>query len=169
MKTRSTRPRAPVKSVQKFATPQRGVLDELLGYQIRRAQTRLFAHFAERLEHLNITPGQLGLLILISANPGISQVALARAVGIERATLGEFIDRFEREKLVERRGPIGDRRSYALHLSKRGAGFLETAVPEVMEHEAEFTDHLTQTERATLLKLLTKMADKPDAKSGSPG
>src|SRR5262245_25403234 len=140
----------------------RGILDQLLGYQIRRAQTRLFAHFGERLEHLNVTPGQLGLLVLISANPGINQVALARAVGIERATLGEFIDRFEREKLVERRGLIGDRRSYALHLTRRGQEFLDGAIPEVMAHETEFTDHLTAAERATLLKLLTKMADRPE-------
>jgi DNA-binding MarR family transcriptional regulator len=139
---------------------KRGVLDQLIGYQIRRAQTRLFAHFERRLAHLNITPGQLGLLVMISANPGISQVMLARAVGVERATLGEFIDRFESGKLVERRGLIGDRRSYALHLTRRGQEFLDTAIPAAMSHESEFTDHLTATERATLLKLLAKMADR---------
>lgn len=136
-----------------------GILDQLLGYQIRRAQTRLFAHFDEQLRHLKITPGQLGLLVLISANPGISQVALARAVGIERATLGEFIDRFEREKLVERRGLIGDRRTYALHLTRRGQEFLDEAIPAAMAHESAFTSHLSSTERATLLKLLAKLAD----------
>jgi len=140
----------------------RGVLDQLLGYQIRRAQTRLFAHFERRLAHLNITPGQLGLLVMISSNPGISQVALARAVGVERATLGEFIDRFEREKLVERRGLIGDRRSYALHMTRRGQDFLDDAIPTAVAHESEFTDHLTASERATLLKLLAKVADRPD-------
>jgi DNA-binding MarR family transcriptional regulator len=132
--------------------PKRGILDQLLGYQIRRAQTRLFAHFEEQLHHLRITPGQLGLLVLISANPGINQ---------ERATLGEFVDRFEREKLVERRGLIGDRRSYALHLTRRGQEFLDEAVPAVMAHETAFTEHLSSAERATLLKLLAKMADRP--------
>ena len=82
----------------KYEEAKRGVLDELIGYQIRRAQTRLFAHFQSQLEQLRITPGQFGLLILIAENPGITQVALARAVGIERATLGEFIDRFEGER-----------------------------------------------------------------------
>ena len=150
---------APVRQAEPL---KRGVLDQLLGYQIRRAQTRLFAHFERRLAHLKITPGQLGLLVMISANPGINQVALARAVGVERATLGEFIDRFEREKLVERRGLIGDRRSYALHLTRRGQEFLDGAIPSAMTHESEFTDHLTASERATLLKLLAKMADRPD-------
>ena len=151
---------APRTTARTFEAPKRGVLDQLLGYQIRRAQTRLFAHFEEQLQHLRITPGQLGLLIMISANPGISQVALARAVGIERATLGEFVDRFEREKLVERRGLIGDRRSYALHLTRRGQEFLDQAIPAVLAHETAFTDHLSSAERATLLKLLAKLADK---------
>jgi len=149
------------KTPRVMEAPKRGILDQLLGYQIRRAQTRLFAHFEEHLHHLKITPGQLGLLVMISANPGINQVALARAVGIERATLGEFVDRFEREKLVERRGLIGDRRSYALHLTKRGQDFLDEAIPAVMAHESAFTEHLTSAERATLLKLLAKMADRP--------
>ncbi len=150
------------KTPRVMEAPKRGVLDQLLGYQIRRAQTRLFTHFEEHLKHLKITPGQLGLLILISANPGINQVALARAVGIERATLGEFIDRFEREKLVERRGLIGDRRSYALHLTRRGQEFLDEAIPAVLAHETAFTEHLSSAERATLLKLLGKMADRPE-------
>lgn len=149
------------KTLRVMEAPKRGILDQFLGYQIRRAQTRLFAHFEEHLQHLKITPGQLGLLVMISANPGINQVALARAVGIERATLGEFVDRFEREKLVERRGLIGDRRSYALHLTRRGQEFLDEAIPAVMAHETAFTEHLSSAERATLLKLLAKMADRP--------
>jgi DNA-binding MarR family transcriptional regulator len=160
MKAR-TKPSTPKSLSPKQEHANRGVLDGLLGYQIRRAQTRLFAHFQSRLEELRITPGQFGLLILIAENPGITQVALARAVGIERATLGEFIDRFEGEKLVERRMLIGDRRSYALHLTKKGEAFVGVAVPKVQAHEAEFTDHLTAAERATLLRLLTKLTDRP--------
>jgi DNA-binding MarR family transcriptional regulator len=161
MATRKKKQAATDSGARRHDTFKRGVLDQLIGYQIRRAQTRLFAHFEQRLAHLSITPGQLGLLVMISANPGITQVALARAVGIERATLGEFIDRFEGEKLVERRGLIGDRRSYALHLTRRGQEFLDTAVPSAMSHESEFTDHLTASERATLLRLLAKLADRP--------
>jgi DNA-binding MarR family transcriptional regulator len=160
------KPMTPKPSAPKHGPANRGVLDDLLGYQIRKAQTRLFAHFQSRLEQLRITPGQFGLLILIAENPGITQVALARAVGIERATLGEFIDRFEGERLVERRMLIGDRRSYALHLTKKGEAFVNDAVPKVQAHEAEFTDHLTATERATLLRLLTKLTDRPVAEEG---
>jgi DNA-binding MarR family transcriptional regulator len=140
---------------------RKGILDQLLGYQIRRAQMRFFAHFNERLHHHHTTPGQLGLLLLIAANPGISQVALARAIGIERATLGEFVAKFERQHLVERRGAISDKRSYALHLSRQGQEFLDRCIPEVLQHESDFTSHMTASERATLLSLVIKLADGP--------
>jgi len=140
---------------------RKGILDQLLGYQIRRAQMRFFAHFNQRLHHHHTTPGQLGLLLLIAANPGISQVALARAMGIERATLGEFVAKFERQHLVERRGAIADRRSYALHLSRQGQDFLDRCIPDVLQHETDFTSHMTASERATLLSLVIKLADGP--------
>ncbi len=136
---------------------ERGVLDELLGYQLRRAQTLLFMHFQQHLTSLNVTPGQLGLLMMIAANPGVSQVSLARAVGIERASLGEFIDRFVREQLVERRAMANDRRSYAVHLTRAGERFLDEAIPAVKAHEAAFAGRLTAHERKQLLKLLSKL------------
>ena len=40
------------------------------------------------------------------------------------------------------------------------AASANAAIPEVMAHEREFTDHLTVAERSTLLRLLTQLADK---------
>jgi DNA-binding MarR family transcriptional regulator len=166
MTTRKNSPStARAKKATKRVDPpaRKGILDQLLGYQIRRAQMRFFAHFNQRLHHHHTTPGQLGLLLLIAANPGISQVALARAIGIERATLGEFVAKFERQHLVERRGAVSDRRSYALHLSRQGQDFLDRCIPEVLAHETDFTSHMTASERATLLSLVIKLADGPQS------
>jgi DNA-binding MarR family transcriptional regulator len=152
------------KKIKRTDPPVRkGILDQLLGYQIRRAQMRFFAHFSDRLHHHHTTPGQMGLLMMIAANPGISQVALARAIGIERATLGEFVAKFERQHLVERRGAVGDKRSYALHISRHGQEFLDRCIPDVLAHETDFTSHMTASERATLLSLVIKLADGPPA------
>lgn len=74
-----------------------GFLEELIGYQLRRAQTALFQDFSLALGEKQITPGQFGLLVKIKHNQGISQTGLAKAVGVERSTLGETIDRFEKE------------------------------------------------------------------------
>lgn len=134
-----------------------GVLDEIIGYQLRRAQMALFHNFAQRLGHRNITPGQFGLLVKIKNNPGTSQTALARAEGIERSTLGEIIDRFEGRGLVERRRHAQDRRAYALHLTAFGEEFLQMVTPEVFDNDLEVTQKLSAQERRTLLELLRKM------------
>ena len=135
-----------------------GLLDGLLGYHLRRAQNAAFQGFADRLQHRQITPGQLGLLVLIANNPGVSQTDLARAVGIERSTLGEFINRFESRGLVERRTAALDRRRYAIHLSTTGQRFLSEILPEVTEHERELAKPLSEDERDTLIALLKRVS-----------
>jgi DNA-binding MarR family transcriptional regulator len=137
---------------------QYGALDRLAGYQLRRAHTRFFANFTERLADHAITPGQLGLLLMIEGNPGISQTALARAVGIERSTLGEFIDKFQERSLVERRGSIVDRRSHALHLTATGTAFVKGVMPAVEAHEEAVMSALSPADRATLVRLLALIA-----------
>jgi DNA-binding MarR family transcriptional regulator len=134
-----------------------GMLENLLGYQLRRAQNALFQHFESHLKRYDITPGRLGLLLLIAQNPGVSQSRLAKATGVERSTLGEFIERFVAQKLVERRRTATDRRIYAIHLTAKGRRFLDSIEPEVMEHEQEFGSALSKDELKTLLVLLKRL------------
>lgn len=131
-----------------------GALPGLLGYQLRRAQVMIFQHFAVSFGDRNITPGQLGLLILISENPGISQTALAKAARIERSTLGEVVGALEKRGLVDRRRMPRDRRSHAVHLSKQGRKTLDEIMPLVRAHELDATSSLSAGERENLLTLL---------------
>ena len=140
-----------------------GILPGLLGYQLRRAQVTVFQHFAGTLGDQNVTPGQAGLLVLVSRNPGISQTALAKAVGVERSTLGEAIDRLLKRRLLLRRPAPKDRRSYALHLSASGEKFLDDFVPRLLRHEDDVAVHLSPEERKTLIALLRRLAGaRPD-------
>ena len=136
-----------------------GILENLIAYQLRRAQLAMFQSFNKHLEHAKITPGQIGLLIKIRNNAGISQTALARANGIERSTLGEIIDRFEKRNFVDRRKHATDRRAYALHLSPQGEAFLDQVVPELLQQEADFTREWSDEEKQTLVRLLNKLAN----------
>jgi len=79
-----------------------GILPELIGYHVRRAQLYLFADFARTMADAQITPGQFGVLSLVAANPGLTQSALARAVRIERSTMVAVIDALQGRGLVER-------------------------------------------------------------------
>lgn len=134
-----------------------GLLPSLLGYRLRRAQQIVFADFVASFAGDNITPGQVGLLALIKENPSISQSALARAAGIERATLGEAVERFVRRNLVSRKRSVTDRRSFALELSASGARLFKALIPKIRTHERRIGGNLTTDEHAALMVLLAKM------------
>ena len=66
-----------------------------MGYHLRRAQISFFNEFENSMVGFQITPGQFGVITLIALNPGLTQLALARAVGIERSTMVAVIDVLE--------------------------------------------------------------------------
>ena len=134
-----------------------GLLTGLIGYQVRRAQVAVFQHFAGAFAALELTPGQLGALVLIQANPGLSQSALGAALGVDRSTVVPLIDRLEARSLVVRAASPKDRRSHALQISPAGAKLLAQAETAVREHEAAIARRLTPAERGTLLELLARI------------
>jgi DNA-binding MarR family transcriptional regulator len=136
--------------------PERGSLEALLGFQLRRAQIKLFQHFKSSMADLAITPSQAGVLILIENNPGISQAALARAMEIERASLGETIDYLQKKRWVERRKSPNDGRSHALYLSSKGEDIMKKLHPAINSHENNVSGNLNAKECRELLRLLMK-------------
>ncbi len=138
-----------------------GLLPDLVGYELRRAQIRVFQDFARTLADFDLTPGHFGILILLSRNPGISQTRLAKAMGVERSTLGEVIEKLEARGLIERKPAPEDRRSLAVRLSAEGNRFLDQVVPLVRAHEAKIADQLSAAEHETLLELLGRLAPNP--------
>src|SRR5258706_9021821 len=124
-----------------------GFLSDLIGYQVRRAQVAVFTHFAEAFRTLDLTPGQLGALCLIHANPGLSQSALGAALGVDRSTVVPLIDRLEARALVVRAPSPRDRRSHALQLSPAAARLLAQAEAQVRAHEAVIAARLSEPER----------------------
>ena len=86
-------------------------LDTLLGYHLRRAQGAMHRHYVAIVAELNLTQKQTATLWLIGANPGVSQVSVAGALGMDRATMMQLTDRLEdRELLIRKRSSIDRRR-----------------------------------------------------------
>ncbi|MCC7046075.1 MAG: MarR family transcriptional regulator [Alphaproteobacteria bacterium] len=135
----------------------RGVLEELIGYHLRRGQVAVFQDFAATMDGIDLTPGQFGVLALIQANPGLSQSALGQAMGIDRSSVVAVIDRLEDRGLVQRAAAANDRRSYALRLSTDGMRQFAGALKRVYAHEKHIARRLTVTERAQLLALLRRV------------
>jgi len=139
----------------KRASLAQGALPGLLGYRLRLAQQAVFRDFAASVQGLS--PGRVGLLILIDANPGITQSHLAEAVARDRSTMVGLIDLLERRSLVERRRG-DDRRTNGLWLTRSGRRLLARALRRIAAHERRIASRLSATERRRLLRLLGKIS-----------
>lgn len=135
----------------------RGLLADLIGYHLRRADAFTFQSFGAALADDQISPGQLGVLLLVQANPGINQTRAGKALGIDRSTLVSIIDGLEERGLVERTPSPTDRRSHALMLTGAGSRFLADVRPRLQAHEAEVARNLSDAERQSLVRLLEKI------------
>jgi len=132
-----------------------GGLAELLGYRLRLAQQALFRDFAASVRE--VSPGRAGFLLLVEANPGVTQSRLARAVHLDRSTMVGVIDALEERGLIERRRGE-DRRTNGLWLTRSGRGTLARLKNRIEAHERRFAAHLSAAERAQLVALLEKLS-----------
>ena len=132
-----------------------GLLAGLLGYRLRVAQQAVFRDFAREIPEAS--PGRAGILLLIDANPGVTQSRLAQAVGIDRSTLVGVLHALQARNLVERRRGQ-DRRTNGLWLTRAGRTLVASLKQRIRVHERRVASSLTPAERARLLHLLEKLA-----------
>ena len=140
-------------------TLDRGVLPSLLGYVLRRTQSAVFADFAGTFAKAGeaLTPGEFGLLVLVERNSGLSQMALARALGIDRSTLVPILDRLQGRGLLLRHRSPTDGRTHALALTVAGSKSLARFTKLVRTHEKRIASGLSSAEIGTLIELLEKV------------
>jgi DNA-binding MarR family transcriptional regulator len=134
-----------------------GGLPGLLGYRLRLAQQAVFRDFAASVGE--VSPGRVGILFLVEANPGVTQSRLARAVHLDRSTMVGVIHTLEGRGLVERRRGE-DRRTNGLWLTRAGRALVERLKRRIELHERRVAARLTSAERAQLIVLLEKLQDK---------
>jgi len=134
-----------------------GILTDLIGFNLRCAQLALFQHFGATVGQEGISVPQFGTLLLIEANPDISQSTIAHALRFDRSTLVQIIDRLEDRGLVERHVSPTDRRSHALRITDAGAGMLTELKEQAIAHEDDVAAELSPDERARLIELLRKL------------
>jgi DNA-binding MarR family transcriptional regulator len=132
-----------------------GLLAGLLGYRLRVAQQAVFRDFARAIPEAS--PGHAGILLLIDANPGVTQSRLAQAVGIDRSTMVGVLHALEARDLVERRRGE-DRRTNGLWLTRPGRALVASLKQRIRVHERRVASRLSLAERAQLLQLLEKLA-----------
>ena len=124
---------------------------------MRRAQIWIFQDFIRTLATINIRPAQYSVLTVINANPGLTQMSLSKALGIERARLVHLLDGLEARKFVERRP---SKRSAFARFAPYRQGRLRPYCIKALaqEHEHHLAGRAGRKNRQLLLRLLSFFA-----------
>ena len=134
-----------------------GLLPNLLGYNLRRAQIALWRDFNRTVREGDVRPGVFSLLILVDANPGIAQIDLANQLDIDKATIVGLVHRLERQHWVVRKTSAVDRRRQGVYITAAGRTTLKNLREEMLEHEMRFTRLFSAEELAQLITYLRRI------------
>lgn len=135
------------------AIDMHGVEDQI-GFVLRLAQLAVFKDIYETLSPLGLRPSDFSALRVIAANPGLKQQDIGRELGIKRPNLVGLVDELDKKNLVLRKVVRGDRRSYALTLTKTGQELLERAEDAHREHQTRLREALGANDPRVLLECL---------------
>jgi len=140
------------------APPVLAPLDGFVGFHLRLAQDASFRAFATRSGVRNLRPGRFAAMVVIHNNPGITPMALSRAIVRDKSTVTPLIQDLERQGLVRRVRSTVDRRSVRLSLTKDGEAMLDQLLAHARRHDDKL-DLIVGAEKPKLILLLRKIAD----------
>ena len=137
--------------------PDAFVLEQALGYLIRRAHQISVAIFAEQAILFDATPMQFAVLSVLRDAPGVDQITLAQRAAFDAATLGSVVGRLLAKGWVHRQPAERDRRRKLLWLTPQGEqaqGSIAARMPDV---NARVLGGLDAAECQQLTALLAKL------------
>jgi DNA-binding MarR family transcriptional regulator len=139
-------------------------LSDLVGYALRRASSAMMEDMAKRMGALGLRTSEASVLMLIRANPGITQSDLCRALGIQRANMAPLIARMEARKLVAR--SRSDGRSFGLAVTEAGEELAASARRVSDEQDSGLLAVVPPEHRAHLLPALSALWRADQSSSG---
>lgn len=102
-----------------------GLLQDRVSFHVRRLSRRIGRQYSEETAAISAKPGAFTALALIAANEGLSQTALAREMGFDKATIVALVDSLEEQGWAVRARAAGDRRRHSLALTRAGEAALK--------------------------------------------
>jgi DNA-binding MarR family transcriptional regulator len=129
-----------------------------------RTGDEAFRVVESHLARHDITQGRFGVLMALWGNcqreggkASLSPAEIADRTGVTRATVTGLIDTLERAGLVARAPNSADRRMTAVGITARGEKLLAKILPEHFRQMAWLLAPLSEAERKTLVRLMTKV------------
>ena len=127
-------------------------LEGLLGYQIRRASGAVLASLGKSFAEIGLTVAEGSIVVLIEANPGVTQSEIGRLLSIKRANMAPLTAGLTAKGLLQR--APADGRSHRLLLTPEGKTLAAETRRRVAEHEASLCPGASAEQRRQLAALL---------------
>ena len=144
-----------------------GALSGHLGYLLHRTDLQLIGRVTHALAGFGVTPARASALVYIALHEGCDQMALGRALGVNRTSTMNAVDELVALGAVERR-PGRDRRSNALHLSVEGRTLRPRIEAATAAADAANFRVLSDEEQDSLRSILKKLHDFDFANQPEP-
>ncbi|SEF80757.1 MarR family winged helix-turn-helix transcriptional regulator [Bosea lathyri] len=133
------------------------VLDEQVGFLMRRAQQRHITIFQRIMGDDGPTPTQFAAMVKLSAGEEISQNHLGRMTAMDPATIKGVIARLEERGMVERLPDPDDQRRVRVRLSPKGLAAIPGLIEKAKAITAATLSPLSREEAERLLSLLARL------------
>jgi len=132
-------------------------LKDLPGYALRRASSATMQKLTRDLAPLDLRPSEASVLLVIEANPNITQSEAGRMLDIAGANMAPLISRLDRRELLARQ-PV-DGRSHGLELTAAGRALCTRAKKIMSAHEERLMRKIPASQRADFVAALQALWD----------
>jgi DNA-binding MarR family transcriptional regulator len=119
----------------------------------------MLADISAALANLDMRLTETSILLVIDANPDITQSEIGRILAIQRANMVPLTALLGRRKLIRRASTKG--RAHALRLTPAGKALAEECRRRIAANEAKFLPDISQSERTALIKQLRGIWSRP--------
>jgi DNA-binding MarR family transcriptional regulator len=138
------------------------------GFLIRRAHQIAVSLFMAEMDGLGITKTQYGILFILKHRPGLSQITVAKLLGLDRSTTSMVVKKLEDSGFVALEPDPNDLRQSTLTLTAAGKDMLKRLAEPVRRAERSVLGAFTPDEQAQFLALLDKFTRTFNAETRVP-
>lgn len=110
-------------------------------------------------DSLGLTLSQMGILNMVSYNPGITLKEVAEKLSLPKSTVSINADDLVKSELLERKASENDRREVKLIVTEKGMGFVKKSCDNALSYRAMISalEDLAEEDVRTLLGMHEKI------------
>jgi DNA-binding MarR family transcriptional regulator len=128
-----------------------------LGYWLRHVSNHVSHAFARKLESRDVTVAEWVVMRELYGANALAPSRLADKLRLTRGAISKLAERLISKELVMRTSDASDGRAHTLALTAKGRSLIPKLAALADRNDAEFFDHLTAQDRATIERILKEI------------